>query len=65
METKPPITATVLVWLAIVVGIGYWRLFHAWRWGNGLIFITQFFPRLVLILVAVLALEYFYFRHRE
>ena len=65
MESKPPITATILVWLAVVVAVGYWRVFYAWRLGNGLIFFTQFFPRLVLILIAVLALEYFYFRARE
>jgi hypothetical protein len=64
LETKPPITATVLVWLVVVVALGYWRMFYAWRWGNLLIFATQLFPRLVLILVAVLAAEYFYFRDR-
>jgi hypothetical protein len=65
VERKPPIMATVLLWLAVVVAMGYWRLFYAWRFGNGLIFFTQFFPRLVLALIAVLVLEYFYFRHKE
>ena len=65
VKSKPPITATVLVWLAVVVVVGFWRVFYAWHLGNGLIFFTQFFPRLLLILIAVLALEYFYFRNRE
>jgi hypothetical protein len=65
VESKPPIMATVLLWLAVVVAVGYWRLFYAWRFGNGLTFFTQFFPRLVLILIAVLVLEYYYFRRKE
>jgi hypothetical protein len=65
LENKPPIVTTVLLWIVVVVAVAYWRLFYAWRFGSGLIFFGRLFPGLVLILIAALVLEYFYFRDKD
>jgi hypothetical protein len=59
---RPPILLTLILWLAIVSALVFWRLVYDWRVGNFLEFVGQDFPRLVLILLVVLASEYFYFR---
>jgi len=65
MRKRPPIVLTVVVWLAFVLVLGFWRLFYAWRFGNLLQFLAQDFPRLVVILIAVLLFESFYFRRQQ
>jgi ABC-type amino acid transport system permease subunit len=53
--------ATIGLWIAVVVALGYWRMFYAWRWGAAYVFFFRYLPVLVLILVLVLVLEAFYF----
>jgi len=62
LRKRPPILLTVVVWLAIVLALGFWRLFYAWRFGSLLQFLGQAFPRLVVILIVILVFESFYFR---
>lgn len=54
------ITAIVLLWLLAVGTHRYWRLFHAHRYGNLLIFATHSLPLWTLLLAAVLVFEYYY-----
>jgi hypothetical protein len=65
MQTKHlAILLTLIVWLAIILALGFWRLVYAWHVGNFLEYISQDWPRMILILIVVLVCEYFYFRDR-
>jgi hypothetical protein len=61
---RPPILLTIIVWLAIVLALGFWRLSYAWHVGNLLQFLSQTWPRMILILIVVLVCEYYYFRDK-
>ena len=52
--------ATIGFWVAVVVALGYWRMFYAWHWGVSFVFFFRYLPILVLILVAVLVSEFWY-----
>jgi ABC-type amino acid transport system permease subunit len=53
--------ATIGLWVAVVVALGYWRMSYAWQWGATYVFFFRYLPILVLILVLVLVSEMFYF----
>jgi hypothetical protein len=61
--------ATVGLWVVVVLAVGYWRMFYAWRLGAAFLFFFQYIPVLSLILAVVLSSELLYFhrvhRNRE
>ena len=53
--------ATICLWVAVTVVLGYWRMFYAWRLGAFFVFLVRYLPILVLILAVVLISEFLYF----
>jgi len=50
----------VALWLLLVAAIGYWRMFYAWHWGAVWVFFFEYVPILALILIGVLAFEFWF-----
>jgi len=67
MKARIAILTTILLWVMAIVGLGYWRLFYAWHLGSGsvLVFFSQDVPRLTLILIVIVLIEYFYLSPSE
>ena len=55
---------TIGLWLAVVVTLGYWRMFYAWHLGAFYSFFFHYMPILVLVLLIVVISEFFYFDRR-
>jgi len=49
--------ATLAAWALLVVAIGYWRMFYAWRLGSAFQFFFHYMPILIAVLIVVLSLE--------
>jgi len=60
LRTLLPIT--IGSWLLVVIALGYWRMFYAWRLGNAAIFFLHSLPLLVLGLLLIVILETLFFR---
>lgn len=65
MTLRTLLLITVGFWLLMVIALGYWRMYHAWHWGNDLTFFFHSLPLLVLGLVLIVILETLFFRSRE
>jgi hypothetical protein len=55
---------TVSLWLLLVVALGYWRMFYAWRLGSVIVFLSIYLPILALLLLIALLLQNLYFARR-
>lgn len=55
---------TISLWVAVVVALGYWRMFYAWRLGAFYSFFVHYMPILGLVLLIVVISEFFYFDRR-
>jgi hypothetical protein len=54
--------ATLAAWAVLVVAIGYWRMFYAWRLGSTFQFFFLYMPILIAVLVVVLSVEGLFLR---
>ena len=62
MQPNRVMVITICLWLLVLCGVAYWRLFFAWHMGELLHFIALDLPLLFLMLILLLGCEYFYFR---
>jgi hypothetical protein len=56
------VLATLVAWVLLVVAIGYWRMFYAWRLGSTFQFFFHYMPILIAALVVVLLVEGLFLR---
>jgi len=49
------LATTLAAWAVLVVAIGYWRIFYAWRVGSTFRFVLHDMPILFAVLVVVLS----------
>ena len=52
---------TIGLWVAVVIALGYWRMFYAWRLGAFYSFFVHYMPLLLLFLFIVVISESWYF----
>jgi len=56
------VLATLAVWVLLVLAIGYWRMFYAWRLGNTIQFFFHYMPILIAVLLVLLLVEGLFLR---
>jgi hypothetical protein len=56
---------TVALWTVAVIVFGYWQMVYAWHLGSVLIFFSQYLPRFILLLIALVLLECFCLREKN
>jgi hypothetical protein len=65
MTLRTLLLITIGLWLLLVTSLGYWRMFYAWHWGNGVTFFFHSLPLAALGLIVIVILEIIFFRPKH